>query len=193
MKNDPGIEKTALMGAFHVNRLALIECARGWPQDKAGEIFLGSWSLLDLLAHLAGWDEANYTSVAAVQAGKLPEYYIHHNTDWRKFNAILVTLFREPSLEQQIARVMGTFKKLEDCLAALDVQAFYRDYGVRFRSYKVIISRLIESELKDERVHLEQMSRYAETFIRDLCRLKDTDAGKRAMRRLSFPDPFPIE
>ncbi len=44
-----------------------------------------------------------------------------------------------------------------------------------------------------DRVHLETMSRYAETFIHNLCRLKDTDAGKRAMKRLGFPEPFPIE
>jgi len=34
------------------------------------------------------------------------------------------------------------------------------------------------------------MSRYNEEFVRALVRLKDTDAGKRAMGRFAFPDPF---
>lgn len=42
------------------------------------------------------------------------------------------------------------------------------------------------------RVNLGQLSRYAESFIKNLARLKDAEAGKYAMQRLSFPDPFPL-
>ena len=43
-----------------------------------------------------------------------------------------------------------------------------------------------------DRLHLGRMSRYAEQFIRDLCDLRDTPAGKRALAMLEFPDPFPL-
>jgi hypothetical protein len=38
--------------------------------------------------------------------------------------------------------------------------------------------------------HLTRMSRYVEQFIKNLERLKDTDAGKLARRRLDFPNYF---
>jgi hypothetical protein len=43
-----------------------------------------------------------------------------------------------------------------------------------------------------DRQTLGRMSRYAETFIRNLVRLKDTKAGKLAAAKLAFPDPFPL-
>jgi len=42
------------------------------------------------------------------------------------------------------------------------------------------------------RKNLGRMSRYAEAFIRNLLRLRDTDAGRYAIKRLSFPDPFDL-
>ncbi|KPK84332.1 MAG: hypothetical protein AMJ81_05860, partial [Phycisphaerae bacterium SM23_33] len=43
-----------------------------------------------------------------------------------------------------------------------------------------------------DRLHLGRMSRHAEQFIRHLIDLKDTPAGKWALSRLDFPDPFPL-
>ncbi|MBN2256860.1 MAG: ClbS/DfsB family four-helix bundle protein [Anaerolineaceae bacterium] len=157
MKKDYEQEKKALLTAFHDNRQALLTCARSWPYDRTEEIFLGSWSVLDLLAHLSGWDEANRAAVSDVQVGKLPEFYAHKDPDWQTFNAMSVRQYRRPSLPQQINQVNQTVGLLEDCLMELDAAAFYKDYGVRYKGWKVIIARLIESELHDERIHLEQM------------------------------------
>ena len=43
-----------------------------------------------------------------------------------------------------------------------------------------------------DRKTLGRMSRYGESFIRNLVRLRDQPAGKWAMGRLSFPDEFPL-
>ncbi len=43
-----------------------------------------------------------------------------------------------------------------------------------------------------DRLSLGRMSRYVETFIRNLVRLKDRPAGKRVMSRISFPDAFAL-
>jgi len=42
------------------------------------------------------------------------------------------------------------------------------------------------------RQNLGRMSRYVERFIRNLCDLRETEAGRYAMSRLNFPDPFPL-
>ncbi len=43
-----------------------------------------------------------------------------------------------------------------------------------------------------DRLHLGRMSRYAERFIRNLVRLRETPAGKWALSALAFPDAFPL-
>ena len=43
-----------------------------------------------------------------------------------------------------------------------------------------------------DRKSLGQMSRYVESFIRNLIRLEDTPAGKRVISLLAFPDVFPL-
>ena len=45
-------------------------------------IFLGIWSVRDLLAHLAGWDYANLDAAKSVLACKLPAFYEHKDRDW---------------------------------------------------------------------------------------------------------------
>jgi len=43
-----------------------------------------------------------------------------------------------------------------------------------------------------DRVHLGRMSRYVERFIATLTELKDTEAGKKTMNSIAFPDSFPL-
>jgi hypothetical protein len=157
MKKDFLVDKTALLESFHENRMALMACARAWPPDQVDTIFLGEWSILDLLAHISGWDDANREAIIAVQAGRLPEFYANKDPDWRTYNARHVRNYRRPTLAAQLALVEGTFGKLMESLVQLDAEDHFRDYGVRYRGWKVIIARLVESDMKDVRVHLEQM------------------------------------
>jgi hypothetical protein len=157
MKTDNQLNKTALLHDFRGNRIDILACAQSWPAGRVSEVFLGEWCLLDLLAHLSGWDDANREAVTAVQAGRLPEFYAHKDTDWRSFNALHVRNHRKSTLAAQIAEAERTFGSLLDALTALDPEAFYRDFGVRYKGWKVIVARLVESELHDERIHLEQM------------------------------------
>ena len=43
-----------------------------------------------------------------------------------------------------------------------------------------------------DRLHLGRMSRYVEQFIVNLRDLRDTEASRRVMSRLAFPDRFPL-
>jgi hypothetical protein len=163
MKRDYLAEKSALMSAFQNNRQALFDCARGWPADREREIFLGSWSVLDLLAHMSGWDEAYLEAFSALRSGKLPEFYTHRDADWRSYNALLVKQYRRPTLARQIALLQATFRKVSKVLSNMEADEIFRDSGVRYRGYKLIPARLVESDLKDERVHLEQIRQFLQS------------------------------
>ena len=90
--------------------------------------------------------------------GRLPEFYAHKDADWRSFNALLVEQYRRPTLAEQIALFNEAFGKLAQVLTAMSADEFFKDSGVRYRGYRVTVARLVEGELKDERVHLEQIN-----------------------------------
>ena len=108
-------KKTVLLNAFRANRSAILACAQSWPAGRVVEVFLGEWCLLDLLAHLSGWDDANREAVTAVQAGRLPEFYAHKDADWRGFNALHVRNHRRPTLAAQIAEGRAHFRRTDRC------------------------------------------------------------------------------
>ena len=63
--------KDALIANLAEARKNILNAASALPAKQRDEIFLGSWSVKDLLAHLIGWD---YTNIQAVEA-ILTEYH----------------------------------------------------------------------------------------------------------------------
>lgn len=120
------------------------------------QIFLGIWSIKDLLAHLAGWDDTNREAVGYVLAGKLPPFYAHHDRDWAKYNAMLVAKYKRNDMDELIGVVRDSQRELIELVETIPPEMFSKDFGVRFRGYKVTIQRLLEAELEDEQTHLQQ-------------------------------------
>jgi len=142
----------------------LVETSNLSRKQQQQQIFLGDWSILDLLAHLAGWDRANLDAVKSVLDGQIPAFYEYHDRDWQTCNAILVKKYRKDSFKELIASVKTSHKTLIEFLQALPPENFTTDFGVRFRGYKVTIQRLLEAEAKDEQVHYRQIT----GFFKDL-------------------------
>jgi uncharacterized damage-inducible protein DinB len=138
-------------------RQNLLEAARSLSPAQQDEVFLGAWSVKDLLAHLVGWDYANLECAEAVPARRLPAFYAHYDRDWQIFNAMLVAEHKRDDFADLIALLAASHRKLMDVLRAVPAEDFVRDFGVRFRGYKVTIARTIEYEAKDERVHRQQI------------------------------------
>ena len=120
-------------------------------------VFLGVWSVRDLLAHLAGWDFTNVEAIKSVLAGKLPAFYEHHDRDWQTYNAMLVRKYKMNSFRELRATVKTSQKKLIEYLQTIPPEYFNRDFGVRFRKYKVTIQRLLEADIKDVQIHHQQI------------------------------------
>jgi len=101
-------------------------------------------------------------------------------------------------------RAVAQLQQLEAARAATDPRLYteiHEGYQVfadfislrrDWASYLLMQYALEKGVYQPERKVLGRMSRYVESFIRNLVRLKDTPAGKRAMRQLDFPDGFPL-
>ncbi|MHC4716254.1 MAG: hypothetical protein ACYS5V_04740 [Planctomycetota bacterium] len=73
--------------------------------------------------------------------------------------------------------------------------AVFADYILLARdwsSYLLMQYGIEKGVYPPDRKTLGRMSRYVETFIRNLLALRDTPAGQKVIDRVSFPDPFPL-
>jgi hypothetical protein len=118
--------------------------------------------VVDLIAHLVGWDFTNLAAAKDIQAGKLPEFYAHYDKDWKTYNAGLVAKYKRDEFEELLALARDSHSQLIAYLESLPVETFEKDFGVRSaRNYKITIARLLQAELKDEQEHLEQIRGFA--------------------------------
>jgi len=126
------------------------------PTDR-NTVFLGVWSVKDVLAHLVGWDFANMDAVHSVLEGRLPAFYEYHDHDWQTYNALLVARYKKGSFKELLATVRASQAKLVELVQSVPAEHFNRDFGVRFRRHKVTIQRLLEADIKDVRLHCRQI------------------------------------
>ena len=157
MKISEDKKKAALLDGLRQVRSEIQAAAQRFHPGEETIPFVGVWSLLDLLAHLAGWDVANRQAAREILSGASPSFYAYQGKDWVKFNALLVGQYRVNSLVEMLEVVAQTHQALLFDLEALKAQDLFADHGVRRGNYRVIISRLLEAERKDEVRHLQQL------------------------------------
>jgi hypothetical protein len=157
MKQSLDEQKTTLLAGLRQVRGDIHAAVLQFHAGEETIPFVGVWSLLDLLAHLAGWDVTNRFAAQEILAGSLPTFYQYLGKDWADYNAMLVSKYRADSLSEMLAVMAQTHQALLADLEALPAKALFADHGVRRGSYRVIISRLLEAERKDEAHHLQQI------------------------------------
>lgn len=150
-------KKGQLIAGLIETRSKILNAALTLAPAEQDRVFLGVWSARDMLAHLAGWDVTNLAAAKALLAGRLPAFYAYRDPDWKTYNARLVLKYRRDRFADLVALTRETHQALMEFLAALPADDFDRDRGVRFRGYKVTIARLLEAELKDEKIHQAQL------------------------------------
>lgn len=127
-------------------------------EAEQDQVFLGIWSIKDLLAHLIGWDKANLNAIQSVIRNEVPSFYEYHDRDWRTYNAMLVKKNKKGSFQELIATAKNSQQKLIEFLQTIPPEHFNKDFDVRFRGYKVTVQRLLEAEAEDERTHARQIN-----------------------------------
>lgn len=150
-------KKERIIGEMQRVRSELLTEVAALSRKERDTVFLGIWSVRDLLAHLAGWDFANLDAAKRIIKGRLPSFYEHKDRDWQTFNAMLVKKYRRNTFREQLATLKRSQQMLIDHLQTIPSEDFNRDFGVRFRGYRVTIQRLLEADIKDVQVHHRQI------------------------------------
>lgn len=156
-------KKEQIIAELTEARREILDAAAQLQAEQQDQVFLGVWSVNDLLAHLMGWDLANLAAAREVLAGQLPAFYAYHDRDWQTYNARLVTQHTQAGWAKMVASVEESHRKLIDYVRTIPAEELERDRGVRFKGYKVTIARLLQAEAGDEKQHAAQ--------IRDFWRL----------------------
>jgi len=139
-----------------VRQRILIEVSK-LSEAQLNQVFLGIWSVKDLLAHCIGWDKTNLQAAKSVLKGQLPSFYEHRDRDWQTYNAMLVKKHKKDSFKELLAEAKDSQKKLIEFLQTIPPEDFDKDFGVRLRGYRVTIQRLLEAEAGDEQTHYQQI------------------------------------
>ncbi len=145
-----------ITGLIKVRR-QILDVAAALPEEKQDLVFLGVWSVKDLLAHLVGWDAANLEAAGAIRAGRLPAFYALYDHDWRTYNSQLVRRYRLEDYALLMSSADVSHQRLIRYLKTIPAEEFDQDTGLRFKRYRVTIASELEVEIRDERVHLAQM------------------------------------
>ena len=157
MPSSAEVKKDALIAGLVEARKNILNAASVLPAKQRDEIFLGSWSVKDLLAHLIGWDYSNIQAVKAILTHKVPVFFSHYDKDWRTYNARLVTRYKLNNFRQLMRAVEKSHRDLITLLQSVPAEEFSKDRGLRSNGYKVTIARILQVELDDERVHHQQI------------------------------------
>jgi hypothetical protein len=162
-KVDLQLRKETLLQELREVRSSILEISASFSQEEAEQVFVGSWSLLDILAHLVGWDYTNIEASREILRGEMPAFYDKYDKDWKSYNAGLVSEYKRGSLDAMLASVTKSHSDLLRFIGDLPSEQIFKDHGVRRGRYKVIISRLMEADIMDVNEHLRQIR----AFVRE--------------------------
>lgn len=144
--------KEELIAALVEARQDLLAAVEALPAGWQDRVFLGTWSVRDLLAHLAGWDDTNREAVGAIVAGRQPDFWQYHDPDWATYNARLVADYRREDWAEMLATVAETHRALIAFLQSVPAEAYVKTTK---------IGTLLSAEARDEAEHRRQVEAFA--------------------------------
>ena len=154
--NDP----TDLIDSFVRMREALLRAADGVPAELRTKPFVGQWNLMDLLAHLVGWDYTNVNAIEELKAGSMPAFYSQYDPGWATYNRQLVERYGagdwqalRAAIDQSQEAVVGMMRLLTPEELAREVLDPRRARGGR----PVSIAGIFRAAITDERQHVNQI------------------------------------
>jgi hypothetical protein len=65
-------EQQVLVARFQENQSTLLNAVSGLDERRAGEIWSGTWSVKDILAHISGWEQSLSEALTKISRGERP-------------------------------------------------------------------------------------------------------------------------
>jgi hypothetical protein len=144
-------EKDAIIEGLVKARAKILEAASRLSPAEQEEVFLGVWSVKDLLAHLVGWDYTNLNAVQEILAGQKPSFWAHYDRDWQSYNARLVAEYKREDFSEMVAAVKASHRQLIDFLHRVPADMYLK---------KKAIGTLLRVEARDEEEHHQQVEAF---------------------------------
>ncbi len=153
-------KKKLLLDGLVEARRGILESVRLLPDRCMDEIFLGSWSVKDLIAHLVGWDYTNLQAIREIQAGQVPSFFQYYDKDWQSYNHTLVGKYRIEPFGRLLAEADQSHRELLNYLETLSPGIVVEGKASRENRRSVTIQNLLRAEAGDEAKHAEQIKAY---------------------------------
>jgi uncharacterized damage-inducible protein DinB len=162
MRSKTQLKPDEIIASLVETRKELLAAASTLPAKDRDEIFLGVWSVKDLLAHLIGWDFTNLQAAQEILTTQLPTFFAYEDHDWKTYNARLVAQYKKNDFDELLSAIEGSHQQLIDFLRTIPAEEMDRDRGLRSGRYKVTIARLLQFEIKDEQQHCQQLQEFGQ-------------------------------
>lgn len=125
-----GLRRGALLASLAVERAGLMQQLLGLSEEALTKApILGSWSIQDILAHIAAWDRWQHGVMRALADGEDPD--LSAGEDYHAANDAFVDLWRGQSLATVLDELQSARKDWVAWLANLSQQEFFKE-----RSYE---------------------------------------------------------
>jgi uncharacterized damage-inducible protein DinB len=160
MRKATGQKQRELIDNLLTARRMVLDAARKFRPDQYDELFLGTWSIKDLLAHLAGWDATNIQAVDEILSGKYPTFLQYYDKDWQSYNRKLIQEHIKPSLDELLDHAQASHRQLIVFLEALPAEAVVMGKARNEKGRTVSIANLLKAEAADELTHAAQITAY---------------------------------
>lgn len=158
--------KDELIAGLRDVRERILTLAASLSENQRNEIYVGTWSSREMLAHLAGWDETNIRAASEILAGTLPSFFEQSDKDWATYNAKLVAEYNRDEFEDLVSLIKETHRNLLALIDDLPVSEIWKDRGIRAKGWKVTIGHLLEVEMEDEEEHYSQLKKFVEAGVK---------------------------
>jgi hypothetical protein len=142
-------------------RRHILDAISDLPSDKQDEVFLGTWSIKDLLAHLAGWDFTNIEAVTDIRAGQPPRVFQHWDPEWAVYNAELVRKYKHDNFIELLDSIQQSHAALIEFVQAVPDEDIEKDYGIRSPGGRnITVEWFLQFEIEDEGRHYQQIQEW---------------------------------
>ena len=150
--------KEEIIAGLIAARGKILEVAEALPAEKQDEVFLGVWSLKDLLAHLVGWDYTNIQAVEDIRDGRAPGVFQHWDPDWVAYNARLVAEHKRENFAELLGVMRGSHQALIDFIRTVPGEDIEKDFGIRSpKGTNITVEWFLQFDIDDEGRHYQQI------------------------------------